>query len=252
VSDRPKAEHASPVVPHSPLTQYYPDAHKRRPFVDWIFDTNAKHYEWINKVMSLGMGIRYRREALERAGVGEGMRVLDVCTGSGQVARAGIEMVGPSGRVACLDASLGMLYEASRIIDAPLIQGYVERLPIAGGSFDAVTMGYALRHVAELNATFREYHRVLRPGGRLLVLELTRPQSRFMYHGARFYLKRVVPAVSRLKGREARTLMEYFWDTIEDCVSPETILDAMATAGFEAPRRFGQIELFSEYTATRP
>jgi len=251
VKDRPKAEQAGPVVPHPPLIQYYADAHNRRPFVDRIFDTTAEHYEWINKVMSFGMGIRYRQEALERAGVGEGMRVLDVCTGSGQVARSGIEMVGPNGWIACLDASLGMLYEASRVVGAPLVQGYVEHLPIAGGTFDAVTMGYALRHVADLNATFREYYRVLRPGGRLLVLELTRPQSRFMYHGARFYLKRVVPAMARLKGREARILMEYFWDTIENCVSPETILGAMATAGFEAPRRFGQIELFSEYTAVR-
>ena len=252
MKDRPKAEQPSPVVPHPPLTQYYPDADTRRQFVDRIFDSTAEHYEWINKVMSFGMGIRYRREALERAGVGEGMRVLDVCTGSGQVARTGIERVGSNGWVACLDASLGMLYEASHGVGAPLVQGFVEDLPIAGGAFDAITMGYALRHVADLNATFREYHRVLRPGGRLLVLELTRPRSRFMYHGAKFYLKGVVPAVARVKGREARKLMEYFWDTIENCVSPETILGAMETAGFEAPSRYGQIDLFSEYTATRP
>ena len=163
MKDRPKAEQPSPVVPHPPLTQYYPDAHYRRPFVDRIFDTTAEHYEWINKVMSFGMGIRYRQEALERAGVGEGMRVLDVCTGSGQVARSGIEMVGPDGWVACLDASLGMLYEASRVVGAPLVQGYVEHLPIAGEAFDAVTMGYALRHVADLNATFREYPPSLAP-----------------------------------------------------------------------------------------
>ena len=181
------------------------------------------------------------------------MRVLDVCTGSGQVARAAIEVVGIQGSVVGLDGSLGMVAEARQFVPIPLMQGYVERLPVAAQQFDAVTMGYALRHVADLRLVFQEYFRILKPGGRLLVLEFTKPSSKCMYHAARVYLRRVVPAVARLKGRDARTLMEYFWDTIENCVPPEVILQALGEAGFsDRSARFGQIDLFSEYTASRP
>ena len=241
-----------PVVPHPPLGRYYSGEGDRRDFVDRIFDSTAPHYDWINTLLSFGTGIRYRRDALERAGVQPGMSVLDVCTGSGQVARAAIEVVGAQGFVVGLDGSLGMVAEARQFVPIPLMQGYVERLPVAAQQFDAVTMGYALRHVADLRLVFQEYLRVLKPGGRLLVLEFTKPSSRWMYHAARVYLRRVVPALARLKGRDARTLMEYFWDTIENCVPPEVILQALGEAGFSAPVRFGQIDLFSEYTASRP
>ena len=248
----PEQPAKAPLVPHPPLPRYYDGAENRRDFVDWIFDTTAVHYDWINRVMSLGSGVNYRRDALKRAGVDAGMHVLDVCSGSGQVARAAVDLVGDDGWVCCLDASLGMLREARHFVDAPLTQAFVERLPIADATFDAVTMGYALRHVADLAKTFEEYRRVLRPGGRLLVLEFTRPRSRVMYWVSRFYLRRVVPTLARLRGRDAKTLMEYFWDTIENCVPPETILAALADAGFAEVSRFGQIELFSEYTATAP
>lgn len=242
----------SPVVPHPPLGRYYSSEGERRDFVDRIFDSTAPHYDWINSLLSFGTGIRYRRDALQRAGIQAGMRVLDVCTGSGQVARAAIELVGTQGLVVGLDGSLGMVAEARKEVSIPLAQSYVEYLPIAAQQFDAVTMGYALRHVADLRLVFQEYLRVLKPGGSLLILEFTKPRSKWMYHAARIYLRQVVPAVARLKGRDARTLMEYFWDTIENCVPPEIILQALGEAGFSVPARFGQIDLFSEYTASRP
>ncbi len=201
--------------------------------------------------MSLGSGVAYRRDALRRAGVVSGMRVLDVCSGSCQVARAAEEIVGENGWVCGLDASLGMLREGRQFVSAPLAQAFVERLPIDSGVFDAVTMGYALRHVSDLEMTFREYFRVLRPGGRLLVLEFTKPRSTLMFHLSRLYLRRIVPALARLRGRNARTLMEYFWDTIENCVPPETIIEAMRASGFKEITRSGQIQLFSEYLALK-
>lgn len=245
------SQKSAPVAPHPPLTRYFDKAADRRGFVSRIFDTTAVHYDWINGVMSLGTGVTYRKDALNRAGIGAGMRVLDVCMGSGQVSRAAAGLVGEEGWVCGLDASFNMLREARPFVSIPLTQAFVEQLPVADESFDAITMGYALRHVTDLKETFREYRRVLRPGGRLLILEFTRPRSKIIFHMARFYLRRVVPSLARLKGRDARILMEYFWDTIENCVPPEAILEAMADVGFAEPSRFGQIELFSEYTAAK-
>ena len=240
------------VAPHPPLSRYYEGPAQRRRWVRDLFDGSADDYEWITRVMSFGSGAWYRREALKRAGVGPGMTVLDVCMGSGQVSRAARDLVGPHGVVLGLDASLGMLRAAAKLAPIPRTQGLVEQLPVRSSSVDFVSMGYALRHAEDLAVTFREYLRVLRPGGGLLLLEFTRPRSRASYVFFRAYLNTVVPAIARVRGSNAHTMMRYFWDTIETCVPPETILAALAEAGFEAPSRFGQIELFGEYTASKP
>jgi demethylmenaquinone methyltransferase/2-methoxy-6-polyprenyl-1,4-benzoquinol methylase len=240
-----------PTAPHPDLLEYYPEAGARRRFVDDLFDRGAPHYDWIVRLMSFGSGARYRRDALQRAGIGPGMTVLDVATGPGIIAGAARELVGSAGRVLGVDASLGMLREAQRRAAIPLARGLAEELPLASGSVDAITMGYALRHVRDLEETFREYRRVLRPGGTLLVLELTRPRPRTLTHGAvRFYLKTLVPGLVRLRGgRDAAMMMHYFWDTIEQCVPPQSILGALAAAGFQQTRREVVLQIFSEYTA---
>ena len=241
-----------PVAPHPPLEVYDRDEAARRGYVDRLFDTSARHYWWINNVMSLGSGIWYRRKALERAGIGAGMSVLDVCMGSGQVSRAALQQVGAHGRVIGLDASLGMLVAARSHVRLPQVQAYVERLPIADGSFDALTMGYALRHVADLVGTFREYRRVLRPNGRVLIIEFAKPTRPLAARVLELYLKHIVPGIARIAGRDASRMMRYFWDTIDACVPPATIVDSLKRAGFDEPRRGGEFELFAEYTATRP
>jgi demethylmenaquinone methyltransferase/2-methoxy-6-polyprenyl-1,4-benzoquinol methylase len=241
-----------PLVPHPPIPHAYSSESERRGYVGQLFEDGAAQYEWVNRVMSLGSGQWYRKDALRRAGVEAGATVLDVCMGSGQVSRAAVDLVGPDGRVVGLDASSNMLREARKYVDIPMTAGRVETLPIADGFADFLTMGYALRHVTDLRATFREFSRVLKPGGVVLLIEFARPRSRLGYGLARLYLGGVVPAIARLKGRRARDMMRYFWDTIDGCVPPETILSALAEAGFEQARKSGQIELFAEYTATKP
>jgi demethylmenaquinone methyltransferase/2-methoxy-6-polyprenyl-1,4-benzoquinol methylase len=241
-----------PVAPHPPLEAYYQDADHRRGWVDRMFDRTARHYDWINSVMSFGSGIWYRREALKRAGLCTGAAVLDVCTGTGLVARPAVDLVGKTGRVVGYDASLGMLNTARRSLTIPFLQGYVEHLPFATASVDFVTMGYALRHVADLHTPFTEFFRVLRPGGTLLILEATRPKSRWRYAFVRVYLRRVVPTIARLGGHDARMIMRYFWDTIENCVPPEVIVESLQVAGFVNAKRGVMFDLFSEYTAAKP
>jgi demethylmenaquinone methyltransferase/2-methoxy-6-polyprenyl-1,4-benzoquinol methylase len=114
-------------------------------------------------------------------------------------------------------------------------------------------MGYALRHVVDLRATFQEYRRVLKVGGKVLLLEITPPSSRLAHHLLGLYMGRILPFLARFGrgGRSSRELMEYYWDTIERCVPPATILQALAEAGFKEPKRYVEHGILSEYTAVR-
>lgn len=242
------------IAPHPVLSRYYVSEEDRRERVDQMFNDAAAHYDWINSVMSFGSGERYRRQALERIGFEPGMTVLDAGAGTGVVAKLEQELVGPAGTVVALDPSKGMLGEASKRGVHLATQGLGELLPFADNCFDRITMAYALRHVVDLRALFQEYRRVLKPGGRLLVLEISRPQNRAGHLALNLYMKSVVPTLTRLLRRSApaEELMRYYWDTIEHCVAPATILDTMSAVGLAQVDRHLTFGTFSEYSATKP
>ena len=244
---------ADPLRPHPVLTRYHANEQERRRQVNRWFDDSAAHYDFITQAMSFGSGHWYRKKALLRAGLAEGMSVLDVGCGTGVLASRARDIVGVHGLVIGLDPSAGMLGEARRRGVDRLVQAVAEALPLGSGRFDLLSMGYALRHVADLRATFREYRRVLRPGGRVLILEITPPRSRLSFRLLRFYLGRVIPRVARLGrgGHGAQELMKYYWDTIENCVAPTVILGALEEAGFSSIGRHVEMGIFSEYTAVR-
>lgn len=246
-------EDNGPLRPHPPLTRYYADETGRRKRVAAWFDATASRYDAITQLMSFGSGHWYRRRTLRRAGLAPGASVLDVACGTGVLAEHAQRLVGPAGRVIALDPSLGMLLCARARGARIPIRAKAEELPFADASFDLVTMGYALRHVADLRRTFEEYRRVLRPDGTVLVLEITRPRSRAAHRLLAFHLGRVVPALARVgrRGAEARELFEYYWDTIEHCVPPERILAALADAGFGAVGREVDLGIFSSYRGAR-
>jgi demethylmenaquinone methyltransferase / 2-methoxy-6-polyprenyl-1,4-benzoquinol methylase len=237
------------LAPHPPLARYYGDEGERRRLVDGWFDEAAPTYDWIGQAASLGSGHRYRRQALRRAGLERGMRALDVGCGTGVLAAYAREIVGPAGLAVALDPSLGMLRETGRRGVLRRVRALGEALPFASGRFDFLSMGYALRHVADLKAAFAEYRRVLKPGGKVLLLEITRPEGRLAFRTAKLFLGGLVPRLARLKGgRGPERLMEYYWDTIEHCVPPATILAALEEAGFAGVARRVQQGLLSEYS----
>ncbi|BDG72740.1 class I SAM-dependent methyltransferase [Roseomonas fluvialis] len=243
-----------PIAPHATLPRHYADDGERDRYVQALFDGGAASYDRINAIFSLGTGARYRRDALKRAGLAPGKRLLDVATGTGLVAREAVRILGRPEDVVGLDLSAGMLREARASLPNPLVQARAEALPLADASVDLVSMGYALRHVPDLVGTFREYHRVLRPGGRVLLLEIDQPASPVALAAVRFYLGRVVPGLSRIIGRGERDsrMMRYFWDTIDACVPPETITAALAEAGFADVGCDVQLGIFRAYGALRP
>lgn len=241
-----------PLAPHPPLAQYRDAPAARQQYVNALFDAAAPHYERIVAAMSLGTGQSYRRDALDRHGLAAGQRVLDVATGTGLVARCAREIVGAGGCVVGLDPSRGMLEESRRGTGAALVQSVGEVLPFGDAAFDFLTMGYALRHVPDLERAFGEYRRVLQPGGRVLILEISRPESRLARRLACLYFGRLVPVATRLGtgSADAQRMMKYYWDTIEHCVSPETILTALGRAGFTRVERYTFRGIFNEYSGT--
>jgi demethylmenaquinone methyltransferase/2-methoxy-6-polyprenyl-1,4-benzoquinol methylase len=152
-----------------------------------LFDRGARHYARAERIISssLGSGYLYRKKALQRAGLRPGMRVLDVATGTGLAARAALDLGVAPGNLSGLDPSAGMLHEAGQPVPFRAVRGVADALPFADATFDFLSMGFALRHVADLRATFAEYRRVLRPGGTLLVLEISRPSSPLGYRIAK-------------------------------------------------------------------
>ena len=239
------------LAPHPPLTAYYDDAEHREEYVREIFDETAPWYDWATRFLSFGSGDWYRGEALRRIGLAPGMKLLDIATGTGVVARPAVQILGNASAVVGMDASIGMLLAGHT--GNPKVQAPAELLPVRDESVDRVTIGFALRHFADLRAVFAECRRVLRPGGRLLVLEITAPESRVARAFLGAYMGRFAPLVIRLRTRSPRTaeLFRYYWETTRDCVRPEVILEAMREAGLDEPQRSVELGIFSEYSATR-
>jgi demethylmenaquinone methyltransferase/2-methoxy-6-polyprenyl-1,4-benzoquinol methylase len=219
-----------------------------------MFDRTAGDYDRVERVLGLGSGSWYRRCALQRAGLKSGMTVLDIGTGTGLVAREAATLVGDATLVTGVDPSSGMVEHARVPVGVRLLAGSAEDIPWADATADFLSMGYALRHISDLPTAFAEFFRVLRPGGRLCLLEITQPKSALGRELLKGYLRGLVPAVAAAisRHRDMPELMRYYWDTIAACVPPASIMDALAAAGFVDVDRYVELGIFSEYRARKP
>jgi len=242
-----------PLSPHRPLSEYYTAPAARQEYINQLFNEAAPDYDWVSKMMSFGSDQFYRRDALKKAGLTKEMRLLDVASGTGLMIKAALEIGLPPTQVTGVDPSIGMLAQNREHYPVTLIEGKGEALPCADAAFDFVSMGYALRHVEDLHKLFSEFRRVLRPGGKVLILEITRPPSRVALAFMRFYMHKVIPRLSWLRRRNKSTakLMEYYWTTIEECVPPSVILQALEAGGFKNVKRTTTGAVLSEYAAEK-
>jgi len=238
-------------APHPPLPRYYGQAENRSGWVQNVFNDTAPDYDRIERLIGFGSGRWYRREALLRAGLAQGMRVLDVGAGTGLVASQAASIVGDPTLVTGLDPSPGMMKNAHVPAGVKLVEGYAERIPLPDAYFDFVSMGYALRHIGDLSAAFNEFFRVLKPGGRLCVLEITRPDNRFKAAMLKAYMRGIVPWLAKFASRNTDTpvLWSYYWDTIDTCAPPARVIATLEAAGFWSIDRHLEFGIFSEYRA---
>ncbi|MFN2376419.1 MAG: ubiquinone/menaquinone biosynthesis methyltransferase [Candidatus Binatia bacterium] len=179
-----------------------PSASEKAVVVEQMFDRIAPHYDRMNRLLTFGMDQRWRRLTLDRIRLQAGEKLLDVACGTGDFA----EMCRERGaEVIATDYAARMLERAGeRGLGGVLVRSDALSLPFADGSFDALVCGFALRNFAKLRPAFREMARVLRPGGRVGILEVDRPSSAMVRFGHSLYFDRVVPMVGRaLADRDA-------------------------------------------------
>ena len=240
-------------APHAPLTEYYQTEEDRQAYLRKIFDETAPDYDRIEQMMSFGTGSGYRRDALVRAGLKTGMKVLDVGIGTGLVAAQACVLTGDPALVTGVDPSPGMLAASKLPKGLVLMEGRAEKLPFPDNHFDFLSMGYALRHISDLSTAFAEFERVLKPGGRLCILEITQARTPVGRWILKTYMRGIVPLLTRFisKQKTTTTLWRYHWDTIEACVVPEQVMATLRAVGLTQVRRHLELGIFSEYQATK-
>lgn len=195
-----------------------------------MFDAIAPKYDLVNRVMTFGMDSGWRRLTVASLGLEPGGTVLDVACGTGDLCR---ELRKSKFKAVGFDLSAGML-DAART-EAPLVLADALRLPVPDGRADGVTCGFALRNVEDLTKLFDEFARVLRPGGRIALLEVAEPRLAPLKAGHKFYFHRVVPLIGGLISD--RSAYSYLPRSTAYLPPPEQLLDLIREAGFIEVRR---------------
>ncbi len=206
-----------------------------------VFDSVASKYDLMNDLMSGGLHRLWKRFAVAEAGVRHGHVVLDLAGGTGDLARAFAARVGDEGRVVLADINRAMLEQGRRrLVDAgvggnlSIVQADAENLPFADGSFDRVSIAFGLRNVTDKAASLASIRRVLKPGGKLLILEFSKPLEplRPAYD---LYSFRVLPLLGRLVANDADSY-RYLAESIRMHPDQDTLLAMLEAAGLERCR----------------
>lgn len=183
--------------------QPLPQGEEKARAVRGLFDRVSPRYDLVNRVMTFGMDLGWRRRAVRELRLPGGALVADLACGTGDLCR---ELQRNGYRAVGFDFSLGMLERART--EAPLVQADILRLPVHDAATDGATCGFALRNVVDLPSLFAEAARVVRAGGRVVFLEASEPERPVMRLGHRVYFRRVVPLIGgALSDRAAYTYL---------------------------------------------
>lgn len=195
-----------------------------------MFDAIAPRYDLVNRIMTFRLDVRWRRRTVVSLGLGAGALVIDAACGTGDLCT---ELIVAGHRAVGVDLSEGMLRAART--RAPLVLADATRTPFPDGVADGLTCGFALRNFVDLDAFFAEAARIVRPGGRIALLEVAEPSNPVVRFGHRLYFGRVVPVVGGLLSDPAA--YRYLPRSVAYLPSPEELVNRVEAAGFTAVDR---------------
>ena len=203
-----------------------------------MFDAIAGRYDFLNHLLSAGIDRGWRRRAIRSLQLTGGERVLDVCTGTGDLAIAAVRAQPSASQVVGIDFSGAMLRVGDRKLRErrlsgriTMVQGDAAWIPIADRTVDAVTIGFGIRNVQDMDAVCAELHRVLRPGGRLAILEFAVPTSPVFGALYGWYVSRVLPRIGRVVSRSG-SAYAYLPASISAFATPDEFVKILRRAGF--------------------
>lgn len=190
-----------------------------------MFDTIAPRYDLVNRVMTFRLDVRWRKRAVRDLRLPSGSRVLDLASGTGDLC---IDLAAAGHRPISMDLSFGML--AADRSGAPRVQADILRLPVPDASVDGVTCGFALRNLVELPAFFAELGRVVRPGGRIALLDVGVPHNRLVRWGNGLYFGKVVPRIGGWLSDPAA--YRYLPKSVAYLPEPPALVEMLRSGGF--------------------
>jgi demethylmenaquinone methyltransferase/2-methoxy-6-polyprenyl-1,4-benzoquinol methylase len=209
-----------------------------------VFDSVADRYDVMNDLMSAGLHRTWKRFTLARTGLRPGQRALDVACGSGDLGQGMAHQVGPGGLVVLSDINAAMLaHGRDKLINGGVVsnvayaQANAERLPFTDNSFHCVTIGFGLRNVTDKDAALAAMYQVLKPGGRLLVLEFSQLQVKALQPLYDLYSFKLLPRMGKAVANDADSY-QYLAESIRMHPDQETLKEMMQQAGFERCRYF--------------
>ncbi len=206
-----------------------------------VFDSVATRYDLMNDLMSAGMHRLWKRHTIDQAGARPGHTVLDLAGGTGDLALKFARQVGPTGHVVLADINAAMLEQGrQRLVDAgvagnlTIAQVDAENLPFEDSSFDRITIAFGLRNITNKAAALRAMRRVLKPGGKALILEFSQP-VRALKPAYDLYSFKVLPLIGKVVARDQDSY-QYLAESIRMHPDQETLLGMMEESGFERCR----------------
>jgi demethylmenaquinone methyltransferase/2-methoxy-6-polyprenyl-1,4-benzoquinol methylase len=206
-----------------------------------VFDSVATRYDIMNDLMSAGLHRLWKRHTIDQAAVRPGHAVLDLAGGTGDLALKFARQVGPTGHVVLADINAAMLEQGrKRLVDAgiagnlTIAQVDAESLPFDEGSFDRITIAFGLRNVTDKDTALRSMYRVLKPGGKVLILEFSQP-TKALKPAYDLYSFKVLPLIGKLIAGDEDSY-QYLAESIRMHPDQETLLGMMKKAGFERCR----------------